>query len=87
MSRLRALGATTLAFKGVGEELRRFEPGLWQQAARQRQDVADLHRETPEPPKQDIQEDTFVWNDGSCKVEFRHFGWAPTRGDGLRLPA
>jgi cyclase len=76
-------GATTLAFKGVGEELKRFEPGRWQEAAKQRQDVADLHLDAPEPPKQDINEDLFVLNDGSRKVEFRHFGWAHTRGDGF----
>jgi len=76
-------GATTLAFKGVGEELKRFEPARWQQAAKQRQDVADLHLDAPEPPKQDINEELFVLNDGSRKVEFRHFGWAHTRGDGF----
>jgi cyclase len=76
-------GATTLAFKGVGEELKRFEPGRWQQAAKERQDVADLHLDAPEPPKQDINEELFVLNDGSRKVEFRHFGWAHTRGDGF----
>jgi glyoxylase-like metal-dependent hydrolase (beta-lactamase superfamily II) len=76
-------GATTLAFKGVGEELKRFEPGRWQEAAKQRQDVADLHLDAPEPPKRDINEDLFVLNDGSRKVEFRHFGWAHTRGDGF----
>jgi glyoxylase-like metal-dependent hydrolase (beta-lactamase superfamily II) len=72
-----------LAFKGVGEELKRFEPGRWQEAAKQRQDVADLHLDAPEPPKRDINEDLFVLNDGSRKVEFRHFGWAHTRGDGF----
>jgi cyclase len=76
-------GATTLAFKGVGEELKRFEPARWQQSIKQRQDVADLHMDAPEPPKQDINEEIFVVNDGSRKVEFRHFGWAHTRGDGF----
>jgi len=76
-------GATTLAFKGVSEELKRFEPARWNAAAKQRQDVADLHSEGPEPPRQDINEDVFVLNDGSRKVEFRHFGWAHTRGDGF----
>ena len=76
-------GATTLAFKGVGQELKRFEPGRWQQTAKRREDVADLHLDAPEPPKQDIDEDLFVLNDGSRKVEFRHFGWAHTRGDGF----
>jgi cyclase len=76
-------GATTLAFKGVAEELKRFEPARWRADEKDRQDVADLHMDGPEPPKQDINEDSFVLNDGSRKVEFRHFGWAHTRGDGL----
>jgi glyoxylase-like metal-dependent hydrolase (beta-lactamase superfamily II) len=76
-------GATTLAFKGVADELKRLEPARWQAAAKNRKDVAELNREGPEPPKQDINEPMFVLNDGSRKVEFRHFGWAHTRGDGF----
>jgi len=30
-----------------------------------------------------IDEPLYVLNDGSRKVEFRHFGWAHTRGDGF----
>ena len=76
-------GATTLAFKEVGEELKRFEPARWREAAKTRTDVAELKRDGPEPPKQDINEPMYVLNDGSRKVEFRHFGWAHTRGDGF----
>jgi glyoxylase-like metal-dependent hydrolase (beta-lactamase superfamily II) len=76
-------GATTLAFKGVADELKRLEPARWQAAAKSRKDVAELNREGPDPPKQDINEQMFVLNDGSRKVEFRHFGWAHTRGDGF----
>jgi len=76
-------GATTLAFKQVGEELKRLEPARWQEAARTRPDVAELKRDGPEPPKQDIDQPMFVLSDGSRKVEFRHFGWAHTRGDGF----
>jgi cyclase len=76
-------GSTTLAFKGVAEELKRVEPARWQAAAKNRKDVAELNRAGPEPPKQDINETMFVLNDGSRKVEFRHFGWAHTRGDGF----
>jgi len=76
-------GATTIAFKQVGEEIKRFEPASWQSAAKSRPDVAELKREGPEPPKQDINEQTMIINDGSRKVEFRHFGWAHTRGDGF----
>jgi len=76
-------GATTLAFKGVAEEMKRYEPARWQETAKQRPDVAELKRDSVEPPKQDINEDLFVLNDGRRKVEFRHFGWAHTRGDGF----
>ena len=78
-----AAGSTTLAFKGVAEELKRFEPARWQAAEKTRPDVAELKRDGPEPPKQDITEETFVLNDGSRRVEFHHFGWAHTRGDGF----
>ena len=76
-------GATTLAFKQVGEEMKRLEPARWQAAAKTRPDVAELKRDAPEPPRQDIAEVQYVLNDGSRKVEFRHFGWAHTRGDGF----
>jgi cyclase len=76
-------GATTLAFKGVKEEMQRYEPGRWQATAKTRKDVAELNRDSVEPPKQDIDEDLYVVNDGKRKVEFRHFGWAHTRGDGF----
>lgn len=76
-------GATTLAFQGVSQELKRLEPARWLAAAKTRPDVAETHRDAPEPPKQDITQEEFVLNDGQRKVEFRHFGWAHTRGDGF----
>jgi glyoxylase-like metal-dependent hydrolase (beta-lactamase superfamily II) len=76
-------GATTLAFKQVSEELKRFEPARWIAAAKTRPDVAGLDRDGPESPKQDINETMYVLNDGARKVEFRHLGWAHTRGDGF----
>ena len=76
-------GATTIAFKGVADELKRLEPARWRDTAKTRKDVAELNREGPEPPKQDINEPRYVLNDGSRKVEFYHFGWAHTRGDGF----
>ena len=75
-------GATTMAFQGVADEMKRFEPARWLRSATNRPDVAELHRDAPEPPKEDIREELFVLNDGSRKVEFRHFGWGHTRGDG-----
>jgi cyclase len=76
-------GATTLAYKGVAEEMKRNEPASWQGSAKQRQDVRELNRTGPEPPKQTFDKPTFVLNDGARKVEFHFFGWAHTRGDGF----
>ena len=76
-------GATSLAFSGVSQEIKRVEPDRWNSTAKQRKDVAELNLNGPEPPKQEINEALFVLNDGNRKVEFRHFGWAHTRGDGF----
>src|SRR5262249_5533314 len=76
-------GVTTLAYKGVADEMKRYEPKRWQEAAKQRKDVADLHRTTAEPPKQTFDKDLFVIEDGTRRVEFHFFGWAHTRGDGF----
>src|SRR5690242_5066078 len=35
-------GATTIAFKGVADELKRLEPARWQDTAKNRKDVAEL---------------------------------------------
>src|SRR5579872_2947509 len=45
-------GATTLAYKGVAEEMKRYEPKSWQESAKKRKDVAELNRSTAEPPQQ-----------------------------------
>jgi cyclase len=76
-------GATTLAYRGVAEEMRRYEPARWQQSAKERKDVADMHRPSVEPPKQTFDQNLFVLDDGARRVEFHFFGWAHTRGDGF----
>jgi glyoxylase-like metal-dependent hydrolase (beta-lactamase superfamily II) len=76
-------GATTLAYRGVAEEMKRYEPARWQLAATQRKDVADMHSASVEPPKQTFDQNLFVLEDGARKVEFHFFGWAHTRGDGF----
>ena len=76
-------GATTLAYVGVAEEMKRFEPARWQAAAKQRPDVAELHRDAPEPPQQTFDKSPFTLKDGSREVRFYFFGWAHTRGDGF----
>ena len=75
-------GATTMAFQGVADEMKRLEPARWLDAVKARPDVAELHRDGPELPKQLISDESFVLNDGSRRVEFRYFGWGHTRGDG-----
>jgi cyclase len=76
-------GATTLAYKGVADEMKRYEPQRWQDSAKQRKDVAELNRTTAEPPKQTFDKNLFVLTDGTRRVEFHFFGWAHTRGDGF----
>src|SRR5947208_11548102 len=56
-------GATTLAYKAVTEEMKRYEPGRWQESAKQRKDVLDLNRATAEPPKQAFDKTPFVIED------------------------
>jgi glyoxylase-like metal-dependent hydrolase (beta-lactamase superfamily II) len=76
-------GATTLAFAQVAEEMKKYEPARWQSAAARREDVKAVGAPSVEPPTQLINENLYVLNDGSRKVEFRHYGWAHTRGDGF----
>src|SRR5437660_858898 len=42
-------GATTLAYVGVAEELKRYEPARWRDTAKKRADVKELNRDAPEP--------------------------------------
>ena len=76
-------GATTLAFAGVAEEMQRYEPARWQEAASTRPDVAAVGDETVEPPQQTFNEVPYVLEGVERRVEFHHFGWAHTRGDGM----
>jgi glyoxylase-like metal-dependent hydrolase (beta-lactamase superfamily II) len=76
-------GATTLAYKGVAEEMKRYEPARWQAAAKGRPDVAEMNRDAPEPPKQTFDKSPFILKDATREVRFYFFGWAHTRGDGF----
>jgi len=76
-------GAMTIAYQGVAEEMKRYEPARWKQSMKERKDVADLHRDAPEPPQQTFTDSPHVIADDTRRVEFYHFGWAHTRGDGL----
>jgi glyoxylase-like metal-dependent hydrolase (beta-lactamase superfamily II) len=76
-------GAITLAYKGVVEEMKRYEPARWQAAVKERQDVRDMHLDVPEPPTQTFDESPLIIKDGAREVRFYFFGWAHTRGDGF----
>ncbi|MEZ5394547.1 MAG: MBL fold metallo-hydrolase [Bryobacterales bacterium] len=76
-------GATTLAYVGVAEEIKRYEPAGWLGAAQARPDVAALNLPTLEPPQQTFTETPHVVEDGKRRIELHHFGWAHTRGDGF----
>jgi glyoxylase-like metal-dependent hydrolase (beta-lactamase superfamily II) len=78
-----AAGATTLAYVGVADELKRYEPGRWQAAMKSRADVRDTKLDAPQPPLQTFDKSPFVLKDSTREVRFYHFGWAHTRGDGF----
>src|SRR5690349_24791076 len=61
-------GATSLAYKGVTEELKRYEPKRWQAEAKQRKDVGELKLDAPEPPKQTFDKSPFILKDDTREV-------------------
>jgi cyclase len=76
-------GAVTLAYVGVADEMKRYEPKRWQQVAKDRKDVADLHMASVEPPKQTFSNTPYILKDSTREVQFHFLGWAHTRGDGF----
>src|SRR5215467_2776790 len=76
-------GAITIAYSGVADEMKRYEPARWRDTAKARPDVAEMKRDAPEPPKETFKDSPHVITDGTRRVEFRFFGWAHTRGDGF----
>jgi cyclase len=76
-------GATTLAYIGVAEEMKRFEPARWQTAAKDRPDIAELNEAAPQPPTQTFDKSPFILKDSTREVRFYFYGWAHTRGDGF----
>ena len=75
------IGAVTLAYQGVADEMKRYEPKRWQST--DRPDVKELNLSTAEPPKQTFTKNPFVLQDETRRIEFHFFGWAHTRGDGF----
>src|SRR5205085_11960106 len=77
------MGAITLAYQGVADEMKRYEPTRWRDTAKSRKDVGELNLDAPEPPKQTFSKTSLVMKDSTRRVEFHFFGWAHTRGDGF----
>lgn len=77
------MGAITLAYAGVAEEMKRYEPARWRDTAKSRKDVGELNLDAPEPPKQTFSKTPLVMKDSTRRVEFHFLGWAHTRGDGF----
>ena len=77
------MGAVTLAYQGVADELKRYEPARWSGTAKSRKDVGELGLATAEPPQKTFTKSPHVIEDATRRVEFHFFGWAHTRGDGF----
>ena len=75
------VGAITLAYEAVAEEMKRYEPKRWQEE--KRKDVTELDQPSVEPPKQTFSKSPYVIEDETRRIEFHFLGWAHTRGDGF----
>jgi len=70
-------GAVPVAHTGVREEMKKYEPNRWNDAAKGRKDVADS--KLKEPTLLFLKE--LFFDDGKHRVELHHFGVAHTHGD------
>lgn len=77
------MGAITIAYAGVAEEVKRYEPKRWQETVKERADVRDLKLAAPEAPQKTFTQSPYVMEDSKRRVELHFFGWAHTRGDGF----
>jgi glyoxylase-like metal-dependent hydrolase (beta-lactamase superfamily II) len=71
-------GAVPVAHEGVVEEARKYEPGRWDEAAKERNDVRESELVLPVIRYPD----RMVFDDGTMRVELLHFGVGHTHGDG-----
>ncbi|MBI3415300.1 MAG: MBL fold metallo-hydrolase [Verrucomicrobia bacterium] len=72
-------GAVAVAHTGVLEEMKKYEPGRWNDAAKSRPDVAASKLKPPTL----LFPDKLIFDDGKHRVELIHFGVAHTHGDGF----
>lgn len=79
-------GATTLAYSGVVEDMNRWEPVRWQATMKVRPDVRATGERDVQRPKRTFSGPRFTLRDPGPHgrvVEFLHFGWGHTPGDGF----
>ncbi len=72
-------GATPVAHEGVVEEMKKYEPKRWDEAARTREDCKESKLKAPTL----LYKDLMIFDDGKRRVELRWFGRAHTNGDGF----
>jgi glyoxylase-like metal-dependent hydrolase (beta-lactamase superfamily II) len=79
-------GAVPVAHEGVIAEMRKYEtglfggkPGRWEAEAKEREDL----RATRLKPPSLLYRDLMIFDDGTHRVELRHFGVGHTHGDGF----
>ncbi len=75
-----AAGATTMAFRGVVDEMNRWEPTRWQAAMAKRDDVRQTGESDVQRPQKVIDGDSFVLKDKEREVRFLFLGWGHTSG-------
>jgi len=75
-------GAVPVAQENVLEEIKRYEPQRWEDAAKEREDVRKLGPQGFKPPTL-LFPDRLIFDDGKRRLELLYFGVAHTHGDGF----
>lgn len=79
-------GAATLAYKGVVDDMNRWEPARWQATMQIRPDVRATGETNVQRPQRTFAGPRFTIRDPGPHgriVEFLHLGWGHTPGDGF----
>jgi glyoxylase-like metal-dependent hydrolase (beta-lactamase superfamily II) len=71
-----------MAFRGVVNEMNRWEPERWQAAMAKRDDVRETGEQDVQRPQKILDGDSFVLKDASREIRFLFLGWGHTPGDG-----
>ena len=72
-------GAIPVAHAGVLDEMKKYEPGRWNETMKGRPDVAATKLKIPTV----FYRNEMFFDDGAERAEFRYFGVAHTHGDGF----